>query len=61
MNKPKYICPNCQGDATPALGTKFFPFCSERCKLIDLGEWAAEKFRVPVSGNPDEQDDEDQL
>jgi len=25
------------------------PFCSERCKLIDLGDWAAEKFRVPES------------
>jgi len=24
------------------------PFCSERCKLIDLGDWAMEKFRVPV-------------
>jgi len=25
------------------------PFCSERCKLIDLGGWAAEKYRVPVA------------
>lgn len=24
------------------------PFCSERCKLIDLGDWADEKFAVPV-------------
>ena len=24
------------------------PFCSERCKLIDLGEWASEKYRVEV-------------
>lgn len=24
------------------------PFCSERCKLIDLGEWATERYRVPA-------------
>ena len=24
------------------------PFCSERCKLIDLGEWADESYRIPV-------------
>jgi hypothetical protein len=30
------------------------PFCSERCRLIDLGDWAAEKYRVPEStGKPD--------
>ena len=23
------------------------PFCSERCRLIDLGDWAAERYRVP--------------
>lgn len=26
------------------------PFCSERCRLIDLGNWAAESYRVPESG-----------
>lgn len=26
-----------------------FPFCSERCKMIDLGDWAAERYRVPES------------
>jgi uncharacterized protein len=25
------------------------PFCSERCRLIDLGNWAAENYRVPQS------------
>jgi hypothetical protein len=29
------------------------PFCSERCKLIDLGDWATEKFRVPVEEDKD--------
>ena len=26
---------------------KFRPFCSERCKMIDLGQWATEAYRVP--------------
>ncbi|HMM47054.1 MAG TPA: DNA gyrase inhibitor YacG [Thiobacillaceae bacterium] len=35
--------------------SKWRPFCSERCKLIDLGQWAAEKYRVPGEAqDPDE-------
>jgi uncharacterized protein len=26
-----------------------FPFCSERCRLIDLGRWVDEKYSVPVT------------
>jgi uncharacterized protein len=29
------------------------PFCSERCKLFDLGDWATEKYRVPVEDGND--------
>ena len=29
------------------------PFCSERCKLIDLGQWATEAYRVPQAADPD--------
>jgi endogenous inhibitor of DNA gyrase (YacG/DUF329 family) len=25
-----------------------FPFCSERCRLIDLGRWLGEQYRIPV-------------
>jgi endogenous inhibitor of DNA gyrase (YacG/DUF329 family) len=41
-------CPQC-GKAvewTPA--SKFRPFCSERCKMLDFGAWAAEVYRVPA-------------
>jgi len=34
------------------------PFCSERCKLIDLGAWASESYRVPDATPPDSQPDE---
>ena len=36
---------------------KWRPFCSERCKMIDLGKWAAEDYRVPDTEKP--ADDED--
>ena len=32
---------------------KFRPFCSERCKLIDLGAWASESYRIPVQESND--------
>ena len=28
-------------------GAKSFPFCSERCRLVDLGGWLTEKYTVP--------------
>ena len=33
------------------------PFCSERCRLIDLGQWASENYRIPDNNpKPDEED-----
>jgi uncharacterized protein len=37
----------------------FFPFCSERCKMIDLGKWLDEEHRLPGS-RPEETPKEDQ-
>ena len=36
-------CPQCKGEADIGKKNIFRPFCSERCKLIDLGEWANEE------------------
>ncbi|HJU62515.1 MAG TPA: DNA gyrase inhibitor YacG, partial [Candidatus Binatia bacterium] len=36
------------------------PFCSDRCKLIDLGAWAEEKYRIPGSKLEPEPDDSDE-
>jgi endogenous inhibitor of DNA gyrase (YacG/DUF329 family) len=33
----------------------FKPFCSERCKIIDLGNWISETYRIPLK-NADEDD-----
>jgi hypothetical protein len=40
-------CPICKKPV--ALGDPEMPFCSERCRLIDLGMWAAEKYRIPTT------------
>lgn len=48
-NAPVVDCPTCQGPSVFAPSNRFRPFCSERCKHIDLGAWASESFRVPTS------------
>jgi len=39
-------CPLC-GKPAKWDDNPFHPFCSERCKLIDLGQWASDKYRIP--------------
>jgi endogenous inhibitor of DNA gyrase (YacG/DUF329 family) len=41
----KHRCPICKR-ATDSELDKDFPFCSERCRLLDLGAWASEKYLV---------------
>ncbi len=38
-------CPICR-KATDSEKNSDFPFCGERCRLLDLGNWASEKYRV---------------
>ncbi len=40
----EYRCPICKNPTQPE--NLFFPFCSKRCKLVDLGSWFDEKYRV---------------
>jgi endogenous inhibitor of DNA gyrase (YacG/DUF329 family) len=42
----KVRCPQCGSEAPWNPENKYRPFCSERCKLIDLGAWASEAYRV---------------
>ncbi len=43
----KVKCPTCSSQVIWGAQSPFRPFCSERCKLIDLGDWAAENHRIP--------------
>ncbi|MDO5289887.1 MAG: DNA gyrase inhibitor YacG [Pseudomonadota bacterium] len=47
-------CPACGGPSVFAPENRWRPFCSERCKLHDLGAWASESFRVQASPAEDE-------
>jgi uncharacterized protein len=58
----KWHCPICRKD-TDSEQDQHFPFCSDRCRLLDLGNWASEKYKVskpvidespPEPSNPDE-------
>lgn len=49
----KVRCPTCGKEAVWAPENPWRPFCSERCKLIDLGAWASESYRIPVSEDPE--------
>jgi endogenous inhibitor of DNA gyrase (YacG/DUF329 family) len=47
-------CPRCGSPSLWSPANPWRPFCSERCKQIDFGAWAAESFRVPTEAPPDD-------
>lgn len=64
MNPPRIgACPTCRKSSSLEPGNPWRPFCSERCKLIDLGAWASGRYSIPVveddeSGPRPTQDDQ---
>ena len=46
-----FPCPRC-GEPSQWEDNPHRPFCSERCKLIDLGAWANEDYRLPTQDSP---------
>ncbi len=49
---PVVTCPQCGKEVVWSEESPYRPFCSERCKLIDLGKWAEEDYRVPGDEPP---------
>lgn len=48
VKKPVVVsCPQCGKEVVWNSDSRYRPFCSERCKLIDLGQWANEEYRIP--------------
>jgi endogenous inhibitor of DNA gyrase (YacG/DUF329 family) len=43
----KVHCPQCHASILWSVDNPYRPFCSERCKLIDLGQWATGAYRIP--------------
>ncbi|MCC6609838.1 MAG: DNA gyrase inhibitor YacG [Burkholderiales bacterium] len=44
------LCPSCGAQVAWVSENRYRPFCSERCKLADLGAWATEQYRVAGAG-----------
>lgn len=55
---PKLVaCPQCGAQVAWTPENRYRPFCSERCRQIDLGAWAAGEYRVPVVEEPEQPDE----
>ncbi|MFW1734802.1 DNA gyrase inhibitor YacG [Acinetobacter sp. ULE_I001] len=52
-----FPCPRC-GEPSTWAGNESRPFCSERCKLIDLGAWANGDYTLPTEDAPQAEDSE---
>lgn len=55
-------CPTCRVEVQWE-GNPHRPFCSERCRLIDLGAWASERYRIPgrkLERRKDEEENEEE-
>jgi uncharacterized protein len=50
-------CPTCGQKVEWTEINTFRPFCSNRCKQIDLGAWASEKYTIPAVNLPEDLDD----
>jgi endogenous inhibitor of DNA gyrase (YacG/DUF329 family) len=48
------LCPICKKPTKPRESNRAAPFCSPRCKMLDLGKWLNEDYRIPVDDSSDE-------
>jgi endogenous inhibitor of DNA gyrase (YacG/DUF329 family) len=53
MSPAVVSCPTCGAAVSWTAENRWKPFCSQRCKLIDLGQWAAETYRLPAEPVPE--------
>lgn len=56
-----FPCPSCGQASVISKDNPWRPFCSERCKLIDLGSWAAEEHKIAGEPALDEMDYDESL
>ena len=57
----KVPCPNCSKDVIWQPESTFRPFCSKRCQLIDLGDWADENHKIAQQITPNQEITEEML
>ncbi len=51
---PTFSCPTCQKPVEWSPESRWRPFCSERCRLIDLGAWMSEQHAIPGEEGPED-------
>jgi len=56
---PYVTCPNCRGRIAWSSDNPYRPFCSQRCRQVDLGEWFNEAHHIPGPELPPGFDDAD--
>lgn len=50
------VCPSCKRAVLLPKENPCFPFCSERCRAIDLGKWLGEEFRIATKDADEDED-----
>jgi len=64
---PFSLCPICNRPAAPRPENRSYPFCSDRCRLVDLSKWLGEEYRIAgertgdgekVAGTPGDAEDD---
>lgn len=56
LSTKQVACPTCKKLTTYDTNNPFRPFCSQRCKMIDLGDWANENYRIPDTKQQNNED-----
>ncbi|WP_341676539.1 DNA gyrase inhibitor YacG [Niveibacterium sp. SC-1] len=60
MPRPRVVkCPTCGAPVEWVEANRYRPFCSERCRQIDLGAWASEAYRIPVQETDEDPESSD--
>jgi endogenous inhibitor of DNA gyrase (YacG/DUF329 family) len=54
-------CPICKQATSPWPDNASFPFCSARCKLVDLGNWLDERYALPTMDPPSEEEPREEI
>ncbi len=52
-------CPHCEKPVAWSAESLYRPFCSERCRMIDLGAWADNAYAIPIKGSTSDPDEDE--
>ncbi|GMU63333.1 MAG: hypothetical protein AMXMBFR34_50960 [Myxococcaceae bacterium] len=56
MAKKSPSCPSCRREVRARAENPCFPFCSERCRAVDLGKWLGGEYRIAARSADEDED-----